>query len=255
MRTLGVANTKAVIDLYRKAAADPVTAFVFGKSYDVVKAQLGDKAKSIVGRLVQSTVSKTTSALPLNRDKQLTGQLKLQMLHLQEFCNAVGSDRNVSGRMKEQCFTEVRQSPFMQAPRTMLDESKLAPKIELGFYMQMILDSDYLRRHAPPDMRMPTSRAGGIDDLPSSAKYPKSQRFTDTLGYYNTVEIDRPGGHIQAAIDRLHLKLFAKPFYAGVAIGGVRIGGDKAGELRKAEDVARTLSKLTRPTTIKAVVA
>lgn len=256
LRTLGVDNTRRVIGLYRRGAADPVTAFAFGKSYDLVKATAGDKVKSSVGKLLRQTVTGTTSSLPLNKDRQLTRQVEVQGLVLREFCDAVGSDRSIGLKLKDQCFSEVLRAPFMRTPENLLDPGKLAPKIELGFYMEMILNSDYLMYHSPPDMRTPSSRAGGIDVLPSDKdNYPKSESFASTRGYYRTVEIDRPGGHIQSAIDRLHKQVFGSPFYGGLSLGGMRFGGDKAGELRKAEAVARLLSNATRPATALTVIA
>jgi hypothetical protein len=255
LRTLGAANTRAVISLYRHGAADPITAFAFGKAYDLVKGYAGDKVKSVAKKLVELTVNGTSSALPLNRDKQLSRQVRVQGLTMREFCDAVGSDPAVGSKVKDQCMLAVLQSPFMQAPEKQLDPGKLAPKIELGFYMELLLNSDYQLYHSPPDMRTPPSRAGGIDLLPSDKQYPKSESFAKTRGYYTTVEIDRPGGHVQSAIDRLHAEVFGKPFYSGVSVlGAMRIGGDKAGELRKAEEVARLLSKSTKPATLTSVI-
>lgn len=255
LRALGVSNTRAVISLYRQGATDPITAFAFGKAYDLVKGYAGDKVKSTARKLVEMTVSGTSPALPLNRDKYLTRQVTIQGLVMQEFCEAVGSDHSINSKLKEQCIISVLDSPFMQTPDRQLDPNKLAPKIELSFYMDMILSSDYIMYHSPPDMRTPPSRAGGIDVLPSDMKYPKSESFARTRGYYRTVEIDRPGSYIQSRIDLLHSQIFHKPFYAGLSLpGGIRVGGDKAGELRKAESVARILSKLTRPATVRSVM-
>ncbi len=136
----------------------------------------------------------------------------------------------------------------MKAPEKTVDAAKLSSHIELGFYMQHLLNTDYIMHHMPIGSRMPASRAGGIDAMPLSKNYPKSESPT-ALRSYNTVHSDRPGGAIQDALDVAHKKVFGKSFYErSIMPEFMRGDAGRAAELVRAERTLTELSRLTRPT-------
>jgi hypothetical protein len=240
-RTLAQNNLRFINDLYAQHSTHPIVDFAFGKTKDYAF----DQNKAIAAKLVQNTAVGVTAASPLSRSEQIKSLIALQGLAISDLSDSIAADRQRTVAQREQKLADLAASPFMNPPNDRLDDGKLRPLIELGMFMQLLLDTDYMLLHYPADTRIPPQRAGGIRTMPTDPKYPKSER--DISSMYRTVEIDRPGNQIQDAIDKVHKEVKRVPFYEHGRFLGMQWPGGKADELTKADTTLQALSRATRP--------
>ena len=251
LRTLGVANTRAVADWVREGQKNAVVGFVFGKSTDLLKDAASDKFKKIAASLVQQVADGLTQTDPLNRYIELQNILTAQADRLTEMAWAVEADRGLSITQKATSTAALAQSPFWRLPANMLDMTKLASKIELAFLLNTVLAGDHLRVHFPPDTRIPAQRGADITMMPSDKRYPRSQTAASTPGgIYTTVEVDRPAMAFQDRIDKVHNEIFGSNFYEASWLLRKVLPNQEFGQLaevQKAEKRINDLSAMTRP--------
>ena len=119
-------------------------------------------------------------------------------------------------------------------------------RIELGFYMVWVLDSDELvTQTIPGNMHSLTSKP--IDALPSSRDYPRGN--TDpSRGPVQWVGVTRPGGDVEDQIDKVHKHVRGNAFYApGGWFGKSDAGQARLKEVAAAERTLTWLSDMTQP--------
>ncbi len=240
-RALAQNNLQLVNNLYARYSTHPIVDFAFGKAKDYGF----DQTKAVAAKLVQNTAMGVTAASPLSRSEQIKSLIALQGLAISDMSDGIRADRQRTVAQREQGLADLAASPFMNPPRDRLDDGKLRPLIELGMFMQLLLDTDYLLLHYPADTRIPPQRAGGIRTMPTDPAYPKSER--DITRMYRTVEIDRPGNTIQEAIDKVHKEVKRTPFYEHGRFLGMQWPGGKPDELTRADRTLQQLSLATRP--------
>lgn len=257
LRTLGRANTQAVVRLYSQSRTNPIVSFATGKLWDMGYDKMSDQTKEVFLRLARNTASGVTGVLPLVRDKQMQEMVIEQGLCLRDGHEAIMRDNRLSASQRAALVDEMKRSRFMRPPEKPLDAALFEDKILLSMYMQKVLDMDYTMLRFPPDMRTPPIRGGGIEALPSDKRnYPVSERFEGNLGTYRTVEVDRPGAEFEDATDEAFAKVYGKgkSFYGTSgwvrwAIPDTRTG--TPAQLVHAEKILNDLSFKTRPKSVE----
>lgn len=247
IRSIGVVNTREMMKFIQTGRQHPGVAFAFGKAYDSVQGAAGDKFKQIAASLVQELGRGLTAVSPHNRTLQLSNILTAKRDHAIRMAWEIEANRGLGVSQKATAMRDLYQSPFMNPPSNAIDQEALAKKIELAFYMNKVLEGDYILTHFPIEMRTPAVRSNGVDALPSQGHYPKNQSPHGRPGAtWNTVEYERPGMDFQSKIDELHKAVYKKPFYEAGYVRRLLPGGDRR-ELVKAEAVLNQLSFDTRP--------
>ncbi len=240
-RALAQKNLQYINSFYAQSSSNPIIDFAFGKAKDYGF----DQTKAVAAKLIQNTAAGVTASSPLSRSEQIKSLIALQGLAISDMSDGIRADRARSVADREKGLADLSRSPFMNPPKDRVDDTKLRPIIELGMFMQLVLDTDYLRIHYPADTRIPSQRAGGINIMPTDPKYPKTKPNLTEI--YRSVEIDRPGNDIQEAIDKVHKEVKKVPFYQHGRYLGMQWPGGKADELTRADRVLQELSKATRP--------
>jgi hypothetical protein len=166
-------------------------------------------------------------------------------------CGLAFEDSGIlSAADKDQAFAALSRAAICNPPKARINVAKLAAKIELCMYMNLILDSDRLvvRPMQPADRegRMAAVMMGSskpIDISPRATNYPHStspKRNGMMDSSYQVVEVDRPGSILRDRIDAVCRTAFKMPFYSKRGDLGKR-------ELEVAELTLRRLANETRP--------
>jgi len=246
LQGLARANLTRALGAYQAVGANPTAMFAIGKTLDLVKGEVGKTIKGYVTKAMQNTHD-TLATDPLSRDKQLSTWIITHRLCATDAAEAVENDGRLSEREKDAIFASLRQAPIAQRPTGSIIPKTLSPKIELGFYMMALLDSDELVTQTgagPYGGGRITSKP--IDEMPSSPNYPKGRISSGMGGTSTWVGIARPGSRVEERIDECNKLVFKKPFYAASGWFG-RDDTLKSGELRNAEQTLRRLADSTRP--------
>ena len=232
LRLLAGRSTTRALNVYNAVAANATATFAIGKALDIVKAM--------------SNSRDLLATDPLNRDKQLNSWLINLKLLAFEAADAIERSRSLSKRDKARAYDSLRAAPIANKPKGKIDPARLAPKIELGFYMVWVLDSDELvTQTIPGNMHSLTSKP--IDALPSSRDYPRGN--TDpSRGPVQWVGVTRPGGDVEDQIDKVHKHVRGNAFYApGGWFGKSDVGQARLKEVAAAERTLTWLSDMTQP--------
>ncbi len=234
-------NATRTLARYEALAADATTKFAVGKVLDIVKNDVGKTIKDAVTKAMTNTTNLFDSD-PLNRDKQLNSWLLEHKLAALDAGKAIEDSRVLTSSAKDAAFAQLRLAPIANRPNAVLASNPLAEKIEHGFYMVWLLDSDALvTQTAAPMGYFPGSYSSTpIDVLPSSPLYPRSRG--DGRQW---VGVSRPGGDVEDRIDELNKKLLGKKFYESGFFG--KDDRLKLQEVRAAEQVLQWLSNATQP--------
>ena len=245
-------NMNRTFDLMAVAASSQTFMFAVDKVIDVTKDKLKDQLKETVTDLTNTTSHMVVST-PLGQHLQL----ELFLLNHKRACYKsadIVEAAAVSDGLKELAFQALYKAPMVKPPRASLDANRLALKIELCFYMSVILDSDELDQF---DSRTllggglgPPPKISPITQMPSNPSYPKTttpKMSGFTQGPWQAVTYNRPGGKIRAQVDKLHQALFGEKFYKNEDWFGDVKPEDMSKELQRAEGVLNRLAQETRP--------
>lgn len=245
LRLLAGRSTTRALGVYNAVAANATATFAIGKALDIVKDETGKVIKdSIVKAMSNSRDLLATD--PLNRDKQLNSWLINHKLLAFEAADAIERSGSLSERDKARAYDSLRAAPIANKPKGKIDPARLAPKIELGFYMVWVLDSDELvTQTIPGNIHSLTSKP--IDALPSSRDYPRGN--TDpSRGPVQWVGVTRPGGDVEDQIDKVHKQVRGNAFYVpGGWFGKSDAGQARLKEVAAAERTLTWLSDMTQP--------
>lgn len=249
VRLLAGRSTSRALGVYNAVPSNATATFAIGKALDIVKDETGKAIKDSVVK----TMSNTRDLLatdPLNRDKQLNSWLINHKLLAYDAADAIERSRSMSERDKQRAYDLLRAAPIANKPNGKIDPARLSPKIELGFYMLWLLDSDELVTQTAP-----ASPYGGggrysskpIDALPSSKDYP-SGNTDPKRGPIQWVGVTRPGGDVEDQIDKVHKQVRGSAFYApGGWFGKSDANHARLKEVAEAERVLAWLSDKTQP--------
>lgn len=248
LRLLAGRSTTRALNIYNAVAANATATFAIGKALDIVKDETGKVIKdSIVKTMSNSRDLLATD--PLNRDKQLNSWLINHKLLAFEAADAIERSGAMSERDKARAYESLRAAPIANKPNGKIDPARLAPKIELGFYMVWLLDSDELVTQVTPGNAYSPGRTTSkpIDALPSSRDYPRGN--TDpSRGPVQWVGVTRPGGDVEDQIDKVHKHVRGNAFYApGGWFGKSDVNQARLKEVAAAERTLTWLSDMTQP--------
>lgn len=240
LRLFATRSTARTLATYKAISEDATVKFAVGKVLDLVKDEAGKKIKDAAKRAMANTRDLLATS-PLSRDKQLNSWLIDHKLLAFDAAKAIEDNRTMTNDAKEKAYAELRLAPIASRPSSRVDPGKLAPKIELGFYMIWLLDSDELvtQEVAPVSPYYAGKYSSTpIDALPNSPEYPKP-------GKDQWIGVTRPGGDVEDRIDALHKKLRGKKFYESHWYG--KDDTKKLQEVQESQRVLQWLSDQTQP--------
>lgn len=158
------------------AKESPVAGYLTAQTLSASKSWISSNTKSaVVAAGSGKTYSDITDpALMRSQLKQFFNKSELAVRYALN--DLLENKKGAILKVRQKALNRISQSPFCQAPKTSIFNPKeLAEKIELGFYMKMLLESDHTyeltgihgiysreKNHNP------------ISVSPNSAKYPKS---------------------------------------------------------------------------------
>jgi hypothetical protein len=239
LRLLAARSATRTLATYNAVVENAGAKFAIGKVLDLVKEEAGKKIKEAVTRAMTNSRD-VLSTSPLSRDKQLNSWLLDHKLLAYDAAKAIEDSKTMSNDAKEKAYVQLRLAPIANRPKSKIIPATLALKIELGFYMIWLLDSDMLNTQIiPPSGYYPgKSSSKPIDALPSSPEYPKP-------GTDQWISVSRPGGDVEDRIDELNKILRGKKFYESFWYG--KNDTKKLQEVQAAERVLQWLSNQTQP--------
>ena len=245
-------NMNRTFDLMAVANDSQTFMFAVDKVLDAAKDKLKDQLKDTVTDLTNSTKHMVV-ATPLTQHLQLEQFLTRHKLACSKASDLVEA-APVGDGLKDAVYKALYKAPIITPPKAPIDVDRLSDKLELCFYMNLILDSDSL---VTTDSQFllgaetpPNSPSKPIPQMPSAPDYPRSTQGKMsgfTMGSSQSVVYDRPGSTIRRRIDELHQKVFRTKFYQGENLFGEVRPPEMAKELLLAEDVLNKLAQATRP--------
>ncbi|MER0237083.1 hypothetical protein [Fulvimarina sp. MAC8] len=236
-----------------------VAMFALGRILDEAKGQTRKHLTDAAADLTRKT-DMATADTALNFQTRIGDFVRSNAICAHQAAAAVQDNTALDDAEKDAIAARLETAPFFNPPSgSLLNEERLAEKLELSFYMTAVLDSDFLV-HIEPQFAtsVPGVVAGGamtersIEMSPSSDRYPVSTEVRPMfggIGARDVVSIRDLGGTIRHRIDTLHRSIFNRPFYTD---SGGLFGGKPTTrrELIKAETVLSDLAHLTRPQSI-----
>ena len=226
--------------------------FALGKAMDEAKDRAGKLVKDAVTQMLTANNS-VLSVLPLNQLINVETMLdNLRDCAIIAASNVDG-DRQLSEAQKNILFAQFNAAPIANIPHGSTNVAQLAPRLELSFYLKLILDSDELDTvispggtfgMTPVPMR---ARSQPIPQLPGAPDYPKPRGGNGAGSQW--IGVNRPGDKIRSQVDKLHQQIYHKPFYrpGGFLMFGDVSGPEKMAELKRAADLMSSLASETRP--------
>lgn len=246
---MGRQNLKIAFNLAKAAQNSEPFMFAVGKLLDEGKSQIATIAQNEVKKLVSANMN-VVSNTPMVQSKHLDIILRNHVACAYDCGLAFEDNRSLSAAQKNEAFALLSRAPICNPPPVQIDAKKLADKIELCMYMNLILDSDRVvtKPMQPNDRegRMAAVMMGTrtpIDAMPSDASYPQStspRRMGAMQSSYRTIEYDRPGSIIRKRIDEVCKNSLRMNFYSSAGDLGKK-------ELEAAERVLIRLANETRP--------
>ncbi|MDT8855803.1 hypothetical protein RNZ50_12405 [Paracoccaceae bacterium Fryx2] len=228
--------------------------FIVQQVWDTVSSKVGDAAKAQVIGLFQTPAPNSGIQEP----QVIQNDLKIYVLKAKTAAHAVAADlrdnRAISQAEKDDFATKMRAAPFFaKAPTRDLvgNRQDAANIIELGFYMVMVMDSDYMteqtvwQQGARDGIR--TRKLGPVTLPTTDSKYGKAppMKFSYGPGYANTtsthVSYASPGSRILDRINDLYMGKFKKEFFPNGLFDFETYG---RAEVTRAEDTMSKLNEL-----------
>ncbi|MGH6613586.1 hypothetical protein [Sphingomonas sp.] len=248
LQALAHRNLSRVLNVYQAVGNNATAVFAVGKVLDGVKAEIGKKIKESVIKAMQVSTNLLATD-PLNRDKQLNTWLTNHKLCAFEAADAIERG-SIGNTEKQRLFDQLLQAPIANKPVGIIDPSRLALKIELGFYMMWLLDSDALNSSpgGGAEAGVYNAKSKPIDVMPSDPKYPRPTLPRSPYAAYDWVSITRPGGDVEDQIDKVHKQVRGTAFYAPSGwFGKSDLATVKSKELADAEKTLGWLAVQTSP--------
>lgn len=248
---LGRENLTAAFNLAKVAKNSEPFMFGVGKVLDEAKSQITKVAQEAMGKVVAPSIN-ILSNTSIVTDKHLDTILRNYVDAAYQCGLAFEDSRTLTAAQKDQGFAALSKAAICNPPRVRIDVAKLAAKIELCMYMNMILDSDRLVKvpMADRDRIGQLSAAIGskkeaINLSPFQKEYPQSTAPARMPGStlnssYQYVEFNRPGSILRKRIDEVCRASIRKNFYSAAGDMGKR-------ELEAAQLTLVVLARETRP--------
>lgn len=250
-------NMNRIFNLMATAERSRGFMFGIGKILDEGKSQLSKVAESAVTSLVQSN-SNILVSTPAVQDAHLQIFLRNHLACTKRVAAAV-EHSHLPEPEKERAFDLLSNAPICLSPRRGINEERLAQRIELSFWMSLILDSDSLiswpAQPAIGGDAMATvvnARSHPIPQLPGDPNYPRPTPAKYGIGgmpAHQSIGYDRPGGVIRRRINKVYNLVYGHNFYDNEGWLGLNEpdARGKASELLAARRTLDRLSASTQP--------
>ncbi|MDQ0454599.1 hypothetical protein [Rhizobium paknamense] len=228
-----------------------------------------DAAKSLAGKQVQAAVEDLTKSPPMAASPSaltfltyMSDFVYTNHITLHKLVRGVLDDASITDDNKQKIADLVTRTPYWNAPENRrVDETSLSQKMELLFYMQAVLDSDFLVDTISVPVTTPYMTQSQIVEvgrkpieiMPSSPNYPKlgAQKIGGSRGMDRTrsVEYNSLGSAIRNRINVVSQMAVGAPFYAenGMMASMFEKNSDRRDQLLKAEQIITRLALQTRP--------
>ena len=171
-------------------ATNKTATFVAGKLWDEAES----KATAFVSDKVKSSLAQNTASFPSTTRFQNMTSFKMSKTLEQfireakdkayELMKGLRDNDEIGDVDRMQRLSKIHQGSFFNPPTKNVDDGTLSDDLELAFYMNLILNSDYLETYERYTKRVSDGLGSGIEyrlrthksdlkELPSSANYPK----------------------------------------------------------------------------------
>lgn len=197
---------------------NPTATFALGAIKDEASKKIKDSVtRAVRNHLTGMDIKVDSMGDPLVEAKKLEAFLKRSFVCTSEFAADVRKNKSLGSEDKRKILEQLQKVPIFNPPHKSININELRDRIELSFYMALLLDSDYLRDYAGKTTR--PFREKPITAMPGSSAYPPPVRYYpqppprsvldlkprapagtvvggDTgLGFYSRVEIDPRAGN------------------------------------------------------------
>jgi hypothetical protein len=164
-----------------------------------------------------------------------------------DLADGISEDPRLRNYEKLLKFTELRKSKLWAPPERSVDDGTLSDEIELSFYMNTVMNSDYLRtkeEYWADDarggrMRETKTHDEDIHVSPGSANYP-SPSDNQSIGYRKI------GSIIKDRMNELHNKKFKKWFYNGESALGIMLKAEETIKLLANDGIQKKIAAAAR---------
>ncbi len=181
-------------------ASSPGLSFILGQGLTGTGAWMKSQTKAMFDKSA-FTAAQTTLDKPSKIRSSLTQLVQGGTLRLRWSVKDLRDSGKLNNSLKKIELSKIMLSPFCKAPRTNTLVGGLAEKIELGFYMKMIMDSDSF---ADINGRGRKTSSHKISQLTSDPSYP-----TNSVGSNRNrkqVLYDHFGENVVARLNQLYIK-------------------------------------------------
>jgi len=163
-------NMTRTFNLLAVAKESPVIGYLTAQTAAASKSWITGKTKSAISAAGDpSTYSDITDpALMKSQLEQFYNKSELSVRYA--LTDLLENKKKASLDIRRQALNKIMQSPFCQSPKqSFIVPKELAKKIELGFYMKMLLESDFTQFEQGHGY---AANKKSINESPNSAKYP-----------------------------------------------------------------------------------
>lgn len=193
-----------------------VATFLVGQAWDDVGMFLGNAVKESLKPEKSHLPALTDLGNAQDPDavKDAMKQfVRLSKIRIADVARSMLYRSTASDEQKLNTISKLRRAPFCRPPRRLPQDEKRSKRIELAFFMTLLLDTDKLVTWGGSSYwgGQPSRRgSSSIDVSPTSRNYPAAgSKYTGT-----SVEYDRIGQVVAERIDEVHRECgFGGPFF------------------------------------------
>jgi hypothetical protein len=212
-------------------ATNKTAEFIGGQLYtEVVEKRTSDAITEKLTKMLSQDAGNFPSVAGLSPER--AGTVKMQNMldafileaHVKaaDFAKGIRDSPKLTDDEKRAHLAKLRQSNYLKPPTRSVDDGHLAIDIELAFYLEHVLGSDYLRtfesrtvtyyegrnRHSKVTATVKAPKITAIQALPSSGSYPGQTRNQE-IGF------SQLGSEIAKRLNQLHKAKYGRPFLEG----------------------------------------
>jgi predicted GIY-YIG superfamily endonuclease len=179
--------------------ASPTANFIIGSLYKSISSQLKKEVTRGVQKSLKGSSAKLQLKSPLEIRITFTNYLRGIVIQAADFAKSIRDNKEIEDDDKNKIIHILKLSPIAKPPTAPVGKSRTAKAkdIELLFYMNLILNSDYLRTTTATASRggasMHTKEHGSITTAPSSDSYPQTKNTVEFSGGYSFLGVHMGG--------------------------------------------------------------
>ena len=252
-------NSMKAFNIMSGIESNSTANFIIGSLYANVSGQLKKEVVKGVQKSIKNTRSiqlKSPLEVRINFEHYLRGII----IQAADFAKNIRDNQQIKDEDKNKIIQRLRSAPIANAPTSPIGKPRAirAKDIELLFYMNLILNSDYLKTTIVSVNRggssTITKNHGAIKTAPSSDSYPQSINTVKTTGFWifsNSVTrtIKEPTYHpigkaLESRLEKLYKERTGNAFYqkddSDVSILNGIMG---RAEMIRAEEIIKKLAR------------